>query len=54
MPPAPSNPTACDVDRGRMTKDIALETVEERLEQDMPQIEEAILEEAAWLISGNH
>jgi hypothetical protein len=37
-----------------MTKDIALETVEERLEQDMPEIEIVILEEAAWLISRNH
>jgi len=37
-----------------MTKDIALETVEERLEQDMPEIERFILEEAAWLISENH
>lgn len=40
-----SNPAACHVDRGQITKDIVLEAVEDRLRQDVPEIEEVIIVE---------
>ena len=42
-----SNPSACHVDRGQITKDIVLEAVEDRLRQDVPEVEEVIIVETA-------
>jgi hypothetical protein len=40
-----SNPSACHVDRGQITKDVVLEAVEDRLRQDVPEITEVIIVE---------
>jgi len=41
-----SNPAACHVDRGQVTIDIVHEVVEDRLKQDVPQIQKVIVVEA--------
>ena len=40
-----SNPAACHVDRGQITMDMVLEAVEDRLRQDVPEIEKVIIVE---------
>jgi len=42
-----SNSAACHVDRGQITKDIVLEAIEDRLRQDVPEIEKVIIVESA-------